>query len=247
MLRNGFDGLPLLAQVVRDQSQPVEVRAEAIVGISAARDKYRDVIRIEFTKLNEPVLRREATRAVRLYRASDRRERGEAANTDNTAGEAKPRADDIKAWQELLKEPGDAASGRRLFFSPVGPQCSNCHKYAGRGGNIGPDLTNLANSTTRERIITSILQPSQEIAPDYQPWILVTTDGKTLTGLRQPKPGDDGTEDYVDSAGALFTLASKDIEERHAATTSIMPDNLQSALSTDDLRDLVTFLTTTAE
>ncbi len=72
--------------------------------------------------------------------------------------------------------------------------------------------------------------------------MLQTTDGKTYTGLRLPKPGDDGKEDYVDSAGNAFTLPSDEIEERQVASKSIMPENLQATLSIADLRDLLTFL-----
>jgi hypothetical protein len=61
--------------------------------------------------------------------------------------------------------------------------------------------------------------------------------------LRLPPPGDDGRENYVDAAGKEFILPSSEIEERRASTTSIMPDNLQSILLIDDLRDLITFLT----
>jgi hypothetical protein len=59
-----------------------------------------------------------------------------------------------------------------------------------------------------------------------------------------PEGGDDGTEEYIDSAGNHFRLASNTIETRAAATTSIMPSGLESTLSIDDLRDLVSFLTT---
>ena len=76
-----------------------------------------------------------------------------------------------------------------------------CHQHDGRGGRIGPDLTHVGRSTSRERIIDSILAPSQEVAPNYQPWMLVTKDGKTLVGLRLAEGGDDGTEEYADSAG----------------------------------------------
>jgi putative heme-binding domain-containing protein len=86
------------------------------------------------------------------------------------------------------------------------------------------------------------LQPSQEIAPDYQAWTLLDRDGKTYTGLRLPKGGDNGQEEYADAAGKVFTLSSSAIEDRRVSSTSIMPDNLQSMLSIDDLRDLVTFL-----
>jgi putative heme-binding domain-containing protein len=175
-------------------------------------------------------VRREAERALRL------------AGLKPASVEARPAADDIAAWKDLLSKPGDAAAGRRLFFSPVGARCGVCHKHGGRGGTVGPALSEIGRSTPREKIITSILQPSQEIAPDYQPWVLVTSDGKTHTGLRLPKPGDDGTEDYADATGKKFTLPSAVIEDRHVASKSIMPDNLQSTLSIADLRDLVTFL-----
>lgn len=219
----------LLAAVAQDDSQSDDVRAEAVVGLSAAAEENRDL----FEKLaggNCDVLRREAERALRL------------AGLRPAAAEAKPQTDDIAAWTKLLKPAGDAAAGRRLFFCPVGARCSVCHKHGGRGGNVGPDLTQIGRGSSREKIITSLLLPSQEIAPDYQPWILTTSEGKTYAGLRLPKPGDDGQEVYADAAGKTFTLSSAAIEERHVAGTSIMPENLQSALSIADLRDLVTFL-----
>jgi hypothetical protein len=224
------DRFSLLSKVAHDDSQPVDVRAEAIVGISAAPDKYLHDL-VEFAASDKPVLNREAHRALRLR----------AANA--AVDESKPPATDIAAWSKLMAKPGDAASGRRLFFSPVGPRCGACHKNDGRGGSVGPDLTQVGRNSTRDKIITSILLPSQEIAPDYQPWMLTTEDGKVYTGLRLPQPGDDGKESYVDSAAHKFTLPSETIAERRLATTSIMPENLQSLMSIDDLRDIVTFLT----
>jgi putative heme-binding domain-containing protein len=157
--------------------------------------------------------------------------------------EEKPPASDLSAWHTHLEQPGDSAAGRRLFFSSVGGRCAVCHQYAGRGGHIGPDLTHVGRSQSRDRIIDSILQPSREVAPHYQPWVLTTADGRTLVGLRLAEGGDDGSEEYVDTAGQRFTLPSAGIESRAASTTSIMPDGLESTLSIDDLRDLVTFLT----
>jgi putative membrane-bound dehydrogenase-like protein len=219
----------LLAEVAQDDSQSDEVRAVAIVGLSAAVGENRDLLEKLATN-DHQILHREAERALRL------------AGIRPATAEARPPAADIAAWKATLRAPGDAAAGRRLFFSPVGPRCSVCHKYGGRGGNVGPDLTQIGRSASRDKIITSILQPSQEIAPDYQAWTLVDRDGKTYTGLRLPKAGDNGQEDYADETGKVFTLISSAIEDRHVSSTSIMPDNLQSTLSTDDLRDLVTFL-----
>jgi putative heme-binding domain-containing protein len=221
--------LKLLAEVSQDGSQSDEVRAEAIIGLAGAAEQNRDLLE-KLAASDHDVLRREAARALRL------------TGLRSATADAKPQANDIDAWKKLLSSSGDASAGRRLFFSPAGPRCSTCHKYGGRGGNVGPDLTQIGRSASREKIITSILQPSQEIAPDYQAWTLVDRDGKTYTGLRLPKPGDDGQEDYADVNGKLFTLASSAIEDRRVASTSIMPENLQATLSIEDLRDLVTFL-----
>jgi putative heme-binding domain-containing protein len=124
----------------------------------------------------------------------------------------------------------------------AGPRCANCHQAAGRGGRVGPDLSYIGRQQSRERIITSILQPSQEIAPDYQPWKLLTADGVARVGLRLPKPGDDGKEIYADADGKQFELKSEDIELREPSDKSIMPDGLEKTLSVEDLRDLVAFL-----
>lgn len=223
------DRFELLATTARDESQSDEVRAEAIMGLAAAAETYRDLLQ-QFAQGDNAALRGEAERVLRLARQR------------SAPSEAKPPADDLAAWNELLKQPGDAAAGRRLFFSGVGARCGVCHQHNGHGGRVGPDLTHIGRSSTRDRIIASILQPSQEIAPHYQPWLATTDDGKTHLGLRVVEGGNNDTETYIDSAGQQFSLKCESVESREVATKSIMPDGLESAVSIEDLRDLVTFL-----
>jgi putative membrane-bound dehydrogenase-like protein len=232
--RTSGDRFELLSVVAADEAQDEEIRAEAIMGLSAEAEKYRDLLET-IASGSSHALSSEAERALRL------------SGQQPAPSETRPAATDTAAWVELLKEPGDAKGGRRLFFSPVGARCGVCHQHSGRGGRVGPDLTNIARSSTREKIIESILKPDQEVAPHYQPWLLVTDDGKTHTGLRMHEGGDDGSEEYVNSAGERFLLESKTIEVREATSTSIMPSGLETTITIDDLRDLVTFLTTTAE
>jgi putative heme-binding domain-containing protein len=224
--------LEVLAKVASDELQDVTVRAEAIVGLAADAAAHRELLD-QLAAGSEPTLKQEAARVLRL------------AKLLPTPEEEKPPADNLAAWNELLSQPGDALSGRRLFFNPIGPRCAICHKHDGRGGLIGPDLTNLALSKDREHAIASILQPSRDVAPHFQPWDLVTDEGKTYTGLRQAQGGDNGLETYVDSTGDAFTLESTSIEERSATNKSIMPDGLQETLTVADLRDLIAFLTAT--
>ncbi len=220
----------LLAATARDAGQNDAVRAEAIMGLAPAAEDFKDLLE-RFAVNDNQSLQSESERVMRLTKLRP------------APAESKPPLTDLAAWHALLNEPGDAASGRRLFFSSVGARCAVCHQYDGRGGRIGPDLTHVGRSTSRERIIDSVLQPSQEVAPHYQPWVLTTADGRTLVGLRLAEGGDDGSEEYADAAGERFTLKSADIESREASPKSIMPDGLENTISIADLRDLVTFLT----
>jgi hypothetical protein len=225
------DRFTLLAKLAEDGNESDAIRTEAITGLAAAAESNRDLLTNLAAAASRPALQHEAARALRLTHLASAQD------------EAKPAAGDLGAWTKLLDKPGDPAAGRRLFFSSVGARCNACHQHDARGGRVGPDLTLIGRTTSRERIIASILQPSQEIAPEFQSWVLTTKEGKTLAGLRLPKPGDDGVEDYADPAGKKFSLRSEEIDSREASTTSIMPDGLEKVISIDDLRDLVTFLT----
>jgi putative membrane-bound dehydrogenase-like protein len=229
------DRFAMLVDIAKDNGQSDAIRAEAITGLAGAAEQHRELLEKFAADGTNRTLQREAARALRL------------AHLEPASAETKPAATDLAGWSKLLEKPGDPAAGRRLFFSSIGARCNACHQHDGRGGRIGPDLTLLGRTNSRERIIASILQPSQEIAPEFQSWVLATKDGKTLSGLRLQKPGDDGVEDYADPTGKKFSLHSEEIESREASTTSIMPDGLEKAISIDDLRDLVTFLTASTD
>jgi putative membrane-bound dehydrogenase-like protein len=219
----------VLAEVAGNVGRDPGMRAEAVAGL-AADVANQETLLTKLAEGDEPTVAREAGRVLRLNR-----KRVDAAKQV-------PAATDLDAWNVLLREGGDAEAGRRLFFMAAGPQCAACHQHSGRGGRVGPDLTQLGEQQNRERIIASILQPSREIAPHYQAWELHTSDGLTRVGLRLPKGGDDGVEPYADPTGRRFELRSEEIELRSPAEASIMPEGLSASLSVEDLRDLVAFL-----
>ncbi|MGI9428157.1 MAG: PVC-type heme-binding CxxCH protein [Bythopirellula sp.] len=227
-LQNNPERFQLLAEVAQDTQQSEQVRAEAIAGL-AASDQHTELL-AGIANDDIETLRQEARRVQRLT--------GQLP-VDHTT---KPAATDLEAWNELLANPGDAAAGRRLFFSSRGARCGICHQHSGRGGKIGPDLTRIARSNSRQQIIAAILQPSSEMAPHYVPWVLQTTAGKTQVALRLHKSGDGGKEVYADAEGNSFGLHGNEIELRQASDTSIMPSGLEKTVSIDQLRDLVEFL-----
>ena len=136
---------------------------------------------------------------------------------------------------------GNPETGERLFFHRNGPRCFACHRVDGRGIAIGPDLSTIGASLSREKLIESILMPSKEIAPQFVSWSIATHDGKVRTGLIVEE-GPNSTVTIADSQGKLEVINRVTIEERHALATSIMPDNLHELMTVQEFRDLIAFL-----
>src|SRR5579871_5141774 len=58
--------------------------------------------------------------------------------------------------------PGSASRGKDLFYGDA--NCSLCHMVEGKGGRLGPDLSSVGASRTREAIIDSVRNPSRRLA-----------------------------------------------------------------------------------
>lgn len=69
---------------------------------------------------------------------------------------------------------GDAAAGRALFFAATDAQnCLACHMFEGKGGDLGPDLTNAGGRPARELFRRIVMRenharmPTDEYASKY--------------------------------------------------------------------------------
>jgi len=140
----------------------------------------------------------------------------------------------------LPKGSGDAERGRRLFFhQTVG--CAKCHRIEDRGGNIGPDLSVITRSSSREKLMQSIVEPSREIAPQFITHTVETTDGETFSGLLESETKD-GSITLTTVDGKAVFLPGKQIGARSTSKVSLMPEGLEQALSEREFLDLIEFL-----
>ena len=145
--------------------------------------------------------------------------------------------DALVAYVDVLRAPavdhpaaGDAAAGER-FFTGKG-NCSSCHMIRGRGGILGPDLSDLA----RERRTTEIEQALREPGASHAIAVHMR-DGRTLRGLtRYESPFDLGVQGLD---GTFHSISRSDIA-RVTAEPPLMPRVQATA---DEMRDLLAYLT----
>ncbi len=136
---------------------------------------------------------------------------------------------------------GDWTRGREVFFGQAA-QCSKCHQLHGRGGHIGPDLSNLIHRDYQS-VLRDIRFPSATIHPDYLTCLVELKDGRVLTGV----PRTEGDEIIIgDTQGREFRAPRSDVEALHPSAQSIMPEGLEKAVGPERMRDLLTFLLTEA-
>lgn len=148
-----------------------------------------------------------------------------------------------EGWQTLLAQEalaGDPASGRRVFYHANAAGCAKCHTVNGRGGKVGPDLSTIGGALSRERLITSILEPSAEVAPQFVTWAMETHAGLSLSGLIVTE--NEGNLVLGTSEGKSIDLKTIDIAVRVPQKTSVMPDKLVDRLTVQEFRDLLAYL-----
>ena len=139
----------------------------------------------------------------------------------------------------ILSLTGDAANGAKLFAA-TRSQCATCHKIDGQGQEVGPDLSQIAKTRTREQLLESILDPSRRIEPQFQSYLLRTLDGRSVTGLVVKR---DAKEVVLkDAQNKLTAVAADDVESLDASRMSIMPEGLLKDFTPQEAADLVAYL-----
>jgi putative heme-binding domain-containing protein len=139
-----------------------------------------------------------------------------------------------------LLHPGDPIRGRSVFLDAKAVGCTRCHRVEGQGGDLGPDLSGVGSKYDRAFLIESILYPSRQIAEGFAQTLVRMRDGQVVTGLLRGETPEELS--LVDSEGRLHVLRTQEIERRKLSDQSLMPENLQAALTLQDFADLVAFL-----
>jgi putative heme-binding domain-containing protein len=133
---------------------------------------------------------------------------------------------------------GDPARGQTLFHGEQA-RCAHCHTVRGKGGKVGPDLSDIG-SKGRAEIYRAIAAPSASIAPAYLSYSVATRSGRVVVGVVRAL-GADAIE-VTDTNAQASSIPRDDIDQIRPSANSIMPVGLTGALGESAVRDLIAFL-----
>jgi putative heme-binding domain-containing protein len=141
---------------------------------------------------------------------------------------------------EILALKGDARRGRALFAAESVVNCKSCHRLAGIGEEVGPDLGKIGTKYPRPELLRQILEPSRSVDPRYTVYRLDTRSGHVHSGLLVER----NEREVVlrDAQNKPIRVAVGDIEELTPQKQSLMPDLLLRGLTAQQAADLLEYL-----
>lgn len=133
--------------------------------------------------------------------------------------------------------PGDEKAGARVYSGKG--ECASCHMLGGRGGQLGPDLTNIGMSRSYNQIREAVLKPSDRWVEGYQAITAHLKSGRKIEGVLRDRTN--YTVTILDRDGSLHRLKSVEVADYKLATKSWMPET-RDRLSSEEMRDVIRFL-----
>lgn len=242
----------------------VELRIAALRALAAQQDKEVPGLLMKLWPGAAPSLRREILEAMLRQPArvevlldeieSNRMKAGELdplrtrqlmnhANVEIRKRAKKLLADNLPAdrqkvlgdYQAAVTMKGDAKNGREVFKK----NCATCHRVAGIGTDVGPDIAD-TRTKTLGALLNDIIVPNAAIDSNYVNYLVTTKSGKSLTGVIASETAASITLRRAE--GQTDTVLRQDIDTIESTGVSLMPDGLEKSISVAEMADLLVFL-----
>ncbi|MCA9258539.1 MAG: c-type cytochrome, partial [Planctomycetales bacterium] len=147
--------------------------------------------------------------------------------------------DELVALAQSEQRRPDFEAGKKLFAAA---SCYQCHRIAGVGSAIGPDLTGVAHRFSLPDLLRSIVEPSHTISDQYQKTVF-EVNGRLITGRVSNMSGDSlAVSTNMLDAKSEVSIRREDIEDQYPSKTSIMPEGLLNTLNKEEVIDLLGYL-----
>jgi putative heme-binding domain-containing protein len=134
---------------------------------------------------------------------------------------------------------GNATRGRTLFDGKG--HCATCHRVAGTGSRLAPDLSDIGLARAPASLDRSIRDPSSGMMPINRPVQIVMKNGTTIRGRRLNE--DTHSVQVIDDQERLRSLAKTEIRTMNVERKSPMPA-YAGTLTDEEIADVVAYLLT---
>jgi len=141
----------------------------------------------------------------------------------------------VAAYRESLEMSADVGRGKSVFKR----ECAKCHRLEGVGYDLGLPLATIKDRG-KEGILLNVLDPNRNINPEYVSYIVITDDGRSLTGMIAAEAANSIT--LKRGEGESDTVLRAEIDELVDTGVSIMPVGLEKQLTKQDMADLIDYL-----
>ncbi len=131
---------------------------------------------------------------------------------------------------------GDAARGKAVFDGKGA--CASCHRVAGVGSRVGPDLSGVGALRGALELERALVEPGADVQPTARFYRLVLRDGSTVQGRLLGH--DTFTVQLIDTREQLRSFAKADLRE-YGFMPSPMP-SYRSTLTAQEIADVVSYL-----
>jgi len=160
-----------------------------------------------------------------------------AALADKVLAELKPpsRESVLAKFKSASEIKGDVARGREIYAQ----RCVACHRAEDKGTQLGPDLITV-KTKGRDGILTAIVDPNKEVAPQFIAYTVETKDGQSLTGFITKDDASGLTLKMI--GGAEQTIPRNQIKGSSSSGLSLMPEGIEAGMDVQSMADLLTFI-----
>lgn len=148
---------------------------------------------------------------------------------------------DMAAWVPS-GVPGkrDFKNGRQMFGAG---SCYACHRIAGEGGAVGPDLTSVGGKFGAYDLLESIVDPAKEISDQYGSSVFTTTDGTQLNGrIMNMRNNEYWINTDMMKPSTVTKVKAELITSIEPSPISMMPPGLINTMNKEDILDLLAYL-----
>lgn len=212
---------------------PARLRAETLSVLLSRTDRARTLLlAIQSGSIFPNALNASQARSLRNHRDAEIRT---LANQILPAVVSQSRQEIIDKLEPAISLNGDVAHGQKIYRE----RCISCHRSGGEGSALGPDFVTV-KTTGKEKLLTNIIDPNREVRPEFAASTIETKDGTSRVGLIVNETASAVT--LRQAFGKEEVIQRADIVKQESQGQSLMPEGLEQSLTTQDMADLLDYI-----